>query len=528
MDHRSRSLWRFVSMVVLLVCGLGAAGAHAGSVLTARAGAQDAAAEEAVAQARLESDRWYEIWMGGGRAGWSHEFVTTDAETITTTTVMQMKIGRADEAVEIRMRSEFVETLAGEPIEVRTEQRLGPTPIRATYRFGEDGVTVVQTRDGKEQETQIPSPEGEWLPPAAAGRYVKQRLASGANEITVRTLDPSNGLAVSTITRSGIAPGETDVAGESTECLVATTRTMVGATPMSGKEWFLRDGTVLRTEMAIGGLSMVSVASSRELALEAFEPPELMVSTFVRPDRAIPRPRATDRAVFRVRVSEGELAALPESGFQRVETLDDGSVRVTVDTRAPASAEALTDEGRAVFLASTTYADTGDALIHTLTERALAKAGDAPSERAEALRRFVYTHISRKDLGTAFATASEVARSCQGDCTEHGVLLAAMLRAAGIPSRVAVGVIYVERFAGERDVFGYHMWTQAYLETESGPVWVDLDGTLDRRTPFDATHIALATSDLAEGQTISQLAGVAPLLGTLEIVVEESTHKGSR
>lgn len=527
MDHRSRSLWRLVSMALVLACGLGVAGAWGGGASAARAGEQPAA-QEAGAQVRIESDRWYEIWMGGGRAGWSHETVTTDAETITTTTVMQMKIGRADEAVEIRMRSDFVETLAGEPIEVRTEQRLGPTPIRATYRFGEDGVTVVQVRDGEEQEIEVPSPEGEWLPPAAAGRYVAQRLASGAKEVTVRTLDPSNGLAVSAVTRSGIEPGETEVAGEPTACLMATTRTVVGATPMTGKEWFLEDGTVLRTEMAIGGLTMVSVASSRELALEAFEPPELMVSTFVRPDRPIRGPRTTDRAVFRVRVSEGELAELPESGFQRVETLDDGSARVTVDTRAAATAEAMSDESRSVFLASTTYADTGDDLLRTLTERALDGVGDAPDKRAEALRRFVFTHISRKDLGTAFATASEVARSCQGDCTEHGVLLAAMLRAAGIPSRVAVGVIYVERFAGERDVFGYHMWTQAYLETEQGPAWVDLDATLDRRTPFDATHIALATSDLAEGQTISQLAGVAPLLGTLEIVVEETRQKGSR
>jgi len=131
MDHRFRSFWRLVSTALVLASGLGVAGVRAGVFPASRAGVQ-AAAEVAVAPVQVESDRWYEIWMGGGRAGWSHEFVTTDAAHITTTTVMQMKIGRADEAVEIRMRSEFVETLAGEPVEVRTEQRLGPTPIRAT------------------------------------------------------------------------------------------------------------------------------------------------------------------------------------------------------------------------------------------------------------------------------------------------------------------------------------------------------------------------------------------------------------
>ena len=58
-----------------------------------------------------------------------------------------------------------------------------------------------------------------------------------------------------------------------------------------------------------------------------------------------------------------------------------------------------------------------------------------------------------------------------------GVLLAAMLRAAEIPSRVAVGVIYVERFAGERDVFGYHMWTQALID-QPDPVWNPLPSEL--------------------------------------------------
>ena len=41
------------------------------------------------------------------------------------------------------------------------------------------------------------------------------------------------------------------------------------------------------------------------------------------------------------------------------------------------------------------------------------------------------------------ATAAEVARSREGDCTEHAVLLAALARARGIPARVAMGLVYV-------------------------------------------------------------------------------------
>jgi len=119
-----------------------------------------------------------------------------------------------------------------------------------------------------------------------------------------------------------------------------------------------------------------------------------------------------------------------------------------------------------------------------------------------------------------FATASEVARTREGDCTEHAVLLAAMLRADGIPARVASGLVFVDSFAGRENIFGYHMWTQALVEDESGqPRWLDLDATLPPRTPFDASHITLSTSTLEEGGSSNALIALVPLLGRLEIEI---------
>jgi transglutaminase-like putative cysteine protease len=217
-------------------------------------------------------------------------------------------------------------------------------------------------------------------------------------------------------------------------------------------------------------------------------------------------------------VGQGALPRIPVSAYQDVEAVSEGAARVTVDLGAERASGAVDLDAH---LAATTYANAEDEVIVALVQEALRGAGASARERAEALRRFVFRHIRTKDLGRAFATASETARSGEGDCSEHGVLLAAMLRAAGIPSRVAAGVVYVDEFAGERGVFGYHMWAQALLETDAGPAWVDLDATLDDGTPFDATHIAFAVSDLAEGGAITSLAGIAPLLGTLEIKVEE-------
>jgi hypothetical protein len=122
--------------------------------------------------------------------------------------------------------------------------------------------------------------------------------------------------------------------------------------------------------------------------------------------------------------------------------------------------------------------------------------------------------MTAKNLATGFASAGEVAVTLSGDCTEHAVLLTALLRAAGIPARVVSGLLYVESFAGERDVFGYHMWTQAWIEGR----WVDLDamGAGD----FDATHIALATSPLDDQEDFLQVStSLAPWMGALSIEV---------
>ncbi len=135
--------------------------------------------------------------------------------------------------------------------------------------------------------------------------------------------------------------------------------------------------------------------------------------------------------------------------------------------------------------------------------------------RAEAMRAMVSERISDKDLDIAFASATETARTKTGDCSEHAVLLCAMLRADGIPARVATGLVYVGRFIGERNIFGWHMWTQGLIDGK----WVDFDATLDRR--YHAAHILTSTSSMSDGLVSSDLASLIQLIGNLDIEVLE-------
>jgi hypothetical protein len=145
----------------------------------------------------------------------------------------------------------------------------------------------------------------------------------------------------------------------------------------------------------------------------------------------------------------------------------------------------------------------------------LSQGAEAPWEVARRLERGVYRHIDKKSFGVAFATASEVCRERSGDCSEHAVLLAAVARARGIPSRVAMGLTYVG------GIFGGHAWTEVWIDGQ----WIALDGT-NGLGSVDAAHIRFSASSLdglgMGAEMLSSLMGLA----NLEIEVLETESDG--
>ncbi|HVZ94900.1 MAG TPA: transglutaminase-like domain-containing protein, partial [Phycisphaerales bacterium] len=138
------------------------------------------------------------------------------------------------------------------------------------------------------------------------------------------------------------------------------------------------------------------------------------------------------------------------------------------------------------------------------------------------LRGFVAKYMTGAGLDVGMAGADEVCRTKKGDCTEFAVLLAAMLRAADIPSRVVCGVVYCDEFAGKKDVFGPHMWTQALVDHMGVKVWVDVDAAIGPgERAFDGGHIAFSTSALSDDvPATASFSELLPFLGKVTVEVE--------
>ncbi|MAY74227.1 MAG: hypothetical protein CMJ31_05755 [Phycisphaerae bacterium] len=458
-------------------------------------------------------DRWFVVELDGQRAGWSHSKRVVGND-IVTSEEMSLTMGRGEQTVTITIGGTFSETPDHEPLEFRTSQNLGAFRSTETlYTFFGEYVSV--STNG--QTSRAPMPEGDWMTPAEASHYFAERFEAGDEEITVRTLAPTEGLEPVTVTRKNFERVTIDALGKKVPAIKCTVTTS-NAPGIESIEFIDENGEALRGEVEMMGMKLVSLLADEQLAKSPLNPPEIMRATFVTPSRPIENARGLSKGAYRLTIAEGNFPDLPSEGVQRVEPIEDAAgATVTIDTHATPTALAA-GEKRDAYLKPSLTLECEDPAVVKLA--GTVEDADSPRDTAEHLRRLVHRHINAKALSVGLATAAEVARTREGDCTEHAVLLAALLRAKGIPARVASGLIYADAFAGSENIFGYHMWTQALLPDDSGTErWMDLDATLPASTPYDATHITLAVSDLNGASPINSLVTLAPLMGQLKIEV---------
>ena len=462
-------------------------------------------------------ERWWVQELGGKPCGRMVERLEEgdgdDAGRVRTSSRVELRFRRAGQETRVELESVFVETKAGEPVEASVAQG-GGAAVR--YRFAKDAGAWVATIDrgaaGVGERKKI---EGDFLTPRAASALVAARHEAGAAEIGFRAIDVQSGLSVAEIvmTRGAVDGARTRY---------ATRNSLV---PVVGSELLDAEGRSVETTVDFPGLgefrSRLADKAAADLAYEAATF-DLLVGTFVK-TAAIARYDEVSRLVFTVRADADGGVDLPSEGAQVARRIDARTQRVEVDVMrgsAPAAGDA-TDER---WLRATELLDFKSEPVRGLLAKAkLPKDGDAYRD-AEALRRLVFRHLRRKDLATAFGSASEAARTQGGDCTEHAVLLAALLRAKGIPSRVASGLVYVPAMAGQGPGFGWHLWTQALVGAPDGGkerVWLDLDATLGGGgRGYHAAHILVATSDLAGGATDPAFARAVGMIGGVAIELD--------
>ena len=457
-------------------------------------------------------DRWYEVFLADAKVGYFQDKMQKDGEVINSRNEFVMQIKRAGQSIEITVEQETKEKISGELIEFSTETKMAGIPMLKKGRVEGKELVVYEKQFISGKETRYPfDPEG-----GMSWGLRKQVLENGFQKAgktyELKVYSPDMGMK-KPVKAKIICFGEKPIQiGE--KKIKAFEVDMELNSPfgsMITKSWFDENCVALKTVMNMGGMkiSIIEVPKKKAKKMEE-EAHELLLSSVVPLDAAVPN---SDKNIFIMKSIKGEWSAkLFEGNGQKIEKINDNSIRVIVDQsqRKEKGGEGIDLKP---FLSANVYLDSDDLLIQKLAKKGKGKAKTS-QEIANKLTKFVFRYMSNKNYEVGFATASEVARNKAGDCTEHSVLLAALGRALGIPTRVVTGLVYADEFEDQKDVLVYHMWTQFYIDDQ----WLNLDSALGLvKCPADRITFSV---DSLEEDTIASVLPLMELINNLKVTVQ--------
>lgn len=431
-----------------------------------------------------------------------------------------LEISRFGQRTEQDVKMSTLETPDGELLEFSTDMATGPAPVAVSGRVENGQMAIEIKTKGRQEKASIP-----WSSDIGGFRAIEQSLArkppAPGEKRSLKMLMP----LLNQVAEVELAAADrelTSVLGVDAKLLrVDVVAKLPGNQSLNSTLWIDAAGETVKTR--IDTMQQESFRTTHQIALApatSDAPFDLGSDLAVKLPKPLADPHSKRRVRYRVELAGGDPAKVFASGpTQSVESIDDHTAIVTVRSLRPGQVPTATSADFPAspaagkeYLAANSVLQIDDTRVRQAAREAQGDAAD-PAQVAMALERYVHSAIAKKNFSQAFSTAAEVAESREGDCTEHAVLLAALARACGIPSRVAIGLVYVESAGG----FGYHMWTEVYLDG----AWTPLDAIMGQGG-IGAAHLKLTDSSLEGATAYSSFLPVAQVVGKLKISVVEA------
>jgi transglutaminase-like putative cysteine protease len=270
-----------------------------------------------------------------------------------------------------------------------------------------------------------------------------------------------------------------------------------------------RDNRVVEIAQPMLGTTITIRPVEREAVLRPLTPYSVLGNARVPSPFRIPAAALEGHIRYRFAYRDGLSFELPQTGEQRVSAT---ASEVSVDICAACGPGVPADEAaRARALRPTRWLQSDHPRIRAHAA-SFARMAISDAEKMQRLAVRTRQLMPQVDFAGHYSAVETLARRA-GDCTEAAVLLAALGRAARIPTLVVSGLVYSrEHYHGVGNVFMPHSWVLAYVDGE----WKSFDSALER---FDSSHIAITVGD-GDARSIAaanQLAGLLQWQGMTEV-----------
>jgi len=253
--------------------------------------------------------------------------------------------------------------------------------------------------------------------------------------------------------------------------------------------WLASDGEVLR-ETGILGLSMEKVnAEQARTGISPEGAADMTQIASIPSNLIIPEPLKLTAITIKITGIRSQ-GLLLHGGRQN---FDQSMLTITKESVSPAAQQTAVPPVFQKYLQPSPLIQSDDAKIKTQVEKIILPADSSPV-RLRKIVQWVHHTLEKKPV-LSVPNALEVLKNKMGDCNEHAVLTAALLRAAGIPTQIEMGLLYLN------GRFYYHAWNLAYIGQ-----WVTVD-TVFNQIPADVTHLRLVRGEGAEQLDLLGLMG---------------------
>jgi hypothetical protein len=449
------------------------------------------------------SDRSWDLKLADQPSGSFTESTLADpAGTVTTKERMAMEINRLGNKVSITNETETVENSAGEMQSLVATMSSSQAATRLRVTRAEAALQIETEAGGKTYEKTIPF-TGSILGPKGVEKLSRENLKKEGATISFRMFSPELG-NVATMERKVV--GTVHDQGRKLFKCEETIKDFPGkqfVTIDESGRWITRHQTFPFGELVIEPSSAATATGASTPATATTLPKESYDRTMARSNILLPDPRSISAVTLRIRHLKPELGwpDLAAPG-QRVREKSDSTFVLELRRREKASGQS-DDKPDENCLRPNAIVQSDDAEVMRIA-REVTHNVPGDFEKARRLQDWVSQNL-QFDLGIALAPASEVVRNRRGTCVAYAVLLAALERAAGLPSRVIMG------FAYANGIWGGHAWTEVYVDRQ----WIALDSALYSPGPADAARLRFGAT-AGDDQLITLLAAGAQLYGNVE------------
>ena len=443
-------------------------------------------------------ERWFGIFLGNERTGFAHQNIAEKDGGFEITGEGSVKMVVMGFSREASSRERY---RVGPDFTLRSfavEQIIDGTPMGVTGEATPKGMKVVVESGGTRKEKLLAT-KGPVYPPSVLNILPLVKGTPKGKRLRVQMLDvEAVKLKEMTVTVVGF------------ETLPDGTRALHlrnDLFPLVDNDiWVDARGNTIRESVRDGLVETVAEneESARQfIASAALARRDLILDfSLVRVEPPLANPASLTRLVLAV---DGVPAAMPltQGGGQSAQRNDDGVVIFAVE---PANSGASTlSEGERKR--STEPTDRLPADHPAIMARAREAVGEetVPRKQVEKLVRWVSAAV--EDTVTDAPSPLDTLASRKGNCQSHARLYATLARAAGIPTRMVSGLVYLEGKG-----FLYHSWAESFVEGK----WLQVDPTFVQ-VPVDATHVKLV-----DGESPDDLAAIAGVVGKIRARVVET------